>query len=148
MRFSKSLAAVGILGISLFTATALAGAAQADTTHAKSQPAVVAPVNSSNKDKSAEQNNHRHATATLSATVAPGQVRRGGYYTVRIATKGVNNGTKATVANIDGTTSTVTIRGGAASKTLRVPSSTKPGSYTVTVTEGTLSATADVHVTR
>jgi hypothetical protein len=149
MRFSKSLAAAGILSIGLLTATALGGAAYADTTHAEPRPTVTAPVHSlGNKGTSSTHDNHRHTTATVSATVTPGHVRRGQSYTVNIATTGISDGTTATVANIDGTTYTVTVDNGTATKTLYVPSNIKYGSYQVTVTVDGLSATANVNVSR
>jgi hypothetical protein len=147
MRFSKSLAAAGILSIGLLSATALTGAAYADTTHAGSRPTVTAPAHSlGNKGKSSTHVNHQHTTATVSATVTPGHVRRGQSYTVNIATTGISDATTATVANIDGRTYTVTVDNGAATQTLNVPKNTSPGSYQVTVTVDGLSATANVNV--
>jgi hypothetical protein len=149
MRFSKSLAAAGILSIGLLTATALTGAAYADTTHAGSRPTATAPVHSlCNKGKSSTHVNHRRTTATVSATVTPGYVRQGQSYTVNIATTGISDGTGATVATIDGRTYRVTVDNGTATQTLDVPKNTRPGSYRVTVTVGGLSARANVNVGR
>jgi hypothetical protein len=166
MRFSKPLAAAGLLSLSLLTGTALTGSAYADTAHPRST--VAAPHSSTDKTKNQDTSGktygnaykntdpkqdgkkgsgkHQPTTASLSATVTPGKVRRGEVYTVNIATSGVGNGTTATVVGIDGRTYTVTVNGGTAAKTLRAPSSTKPGSYQVTVTAGSLSDTADVVV--
>jgi hypothetical protein len=133
MRFSKPLAAAGILSTSLLTGMALTGAAYADTSHAEPRTTV---------------HSHKSTTATLSATVTPGKVRRGGSYTVNIATTNISNGTGATVKGINGKTYTVTVKNGTAAKTLYVPSNIKYGSYQVTVTVGSLSDTADVTVKR
>ncbi|WP_248962095.1 hypothetical protein [Sphaerisporangium perillae] len=65
-----------------------------------------------------------------------GKVRQGDSYTVDIATKGVRNGTSATVEGIDGKSYTVAVHDGKARKTLKVSNRTKPGSYTVTATVG------------
>lgn len=147
MRFSKSLAAAGVLSIGLLTGTALAGAAYADTTHAGSRPTTT-PVHSvGNQGKSSKNdNNHRHTTGTVSATVTPGHVQRGQSFTVNIATTGISDGTTATVANINGTTYTVTVENGSATQTLNVPKNARTGSYRVRVTVGSLSATANVNV--
>ncbi|HXA60217.1 MAG TPA: hypothetical protein VNW94_13735 [Streptosporangiaceae bacterium] len=148
MRFSKSLAAAGVLSIGLLTGTALAGAAYADTTHAGSRP-TTSPVHSvGNQGKSSKNDNHRRTTSTVSATVTPGYVRQGQSYTVNIATTGISDGTRATVANIDGRTYRVTVESGTATQTLDVPKNTRPGSHRVTVTVGGLSATAHVNVGR
>ena len=148
MRFSKSLAAAGVLSIGLLTGTALAGAAYADTTHAGSRPTTT-PVHSvGNQGKGSKNDNHRPTTARVSATVTPGHVRRGQSYTVNIATTGISDGTTATVANIDGTTYTVTVESGTATQTLNVPKNTRLGSHRVTVTVDRLSATANVNVMR
>jgi hypothetical protein len=148
MRFSKSLAAAGVLSIGLLTGTALAGAAYADTTHAGSRPTTT-PIHSvGNQGKSSKNDNHRRTTATVSATVTPGYVRQGQSYTVNIATTGISDGTRATVATIDGRTYRVTVDNGTATQTLDVPKNTRPGSYRITVTVGGLSARANVNVGR
>jgi membrane protein implicated in regulation of membrane protease activity len=159
MRFSKPLAAAGILSFTLLTGTALSGAAFADTHSAQPQSKATALVQASvDKGKSTDRKHdrkeaggkrsdmHRRTSASISVTVTPGRVRQGDSYTVAIATTDVRDGTTATVTGIDGNTYTVTVHNGKASKTLRTADGTKPGSYTVTVSVGSLDASADLTI--
>jgi hypothetical protein len=159
MRLSKTLAAAGFLSLSLLTGTAAAGAAFADTHSPQPPSKATAPVQAiADKAKSPDQKRdrneagskrsalHRRTNTSISATVTPGKVRRGGSYTIAIATTGVPNGTTATVQGIDGISYKVTVHNGKASKTLRLVRGTAPGSYRVTVSVGNLHDSADLTI--
>jgi hypothetical protein len=157
MRTSKRLAAAGILSLTLLTGTALTGAAYADT-HSTSKAAT--PVQSrTDKGKNTDrhdrsevggkgQDKHRRTSASISATVTREKVQPGDSYSVAITTTGVGNGTRATIKGIDGNTYTATVHNGKANKTLKVSGGTKPGSYTATVSVGSLHDSADLTVVR
>jgi len=159
MRLSKTLAAAGLLSLSLLTGTAAAGAAFADTHNPQPASKATAPVQAiTDKAKSPDQKHdrneagnkgsglHRRTSASISATVAPGKIRQGATYTVAITTTGVPNGTMATVQGVDGNTYTVTVHNGRASKTLRIARDAKPGSHTVKVSVGDLHDSADLTI--
>ncbi|MDX6432170.1 MAG: hypothetical protein QOE54_4536, partial [Streptosporangiaceae bacterium] len=96
MRFSKPLAAAGILGVTLLGGTALTGTAFADAAH--SHPAAAA------------RHPHPHKTApatpSVAASLSPATIGQYGSYTVSITTTNVADGTDATVSGPDGQSST------------------------------------------
>ncbi|GAA1299141.1 hypothetical protein Psi02_62150 [Planotetraspora silvatica] len=160
MRLSKTLAAAGLLSLSLLTGTAAAGAAFADAHSPQPASKATVPVQAiADKAKISDQKHdrneagdkgsglHRRTSASISATAAPGKIRQGGTYTVAITTTGVPNGTTATVQGIDdGHDYTVTVHNGRASKTLRIARDAKPGSHTVKVSVGDLHDSADLTI--
>jgi hypothetical protein len=140
MRFSKPLAAAGILSVTLLGGTALTGTAFADAAHP--HPAAAA--------RHGRPHPHRTAPATpsVAASLSPDTIGQGGSYTVSITTTNVADGTDATVSGPDGQSSTVAVEGGAASTTLSLTQRTKPGAYTVSVDVDGVSATATLTVKR
>jgi hypothetical protein len=156
MRFSKPLAAAGILGLTLLTGTALTGAAYADSPRPAPRPTATAPahprdayaVRTARNTVPAAPDTAKLITPSVRITVSPGRVKRGGSYTVRIVARGVGQDAEATVTGPDGRTSTVTVGNDRASKTLRLPRDVKPGTHTVTVEVDGVSATATLTVTR
>jgi hypothetical protein len=143
MRFSKPLAAAGILGMTLLGGTAVTGTAFADTAHPH-------PTATARHDDNGRPHPHKTAAATPSAeaSLSPDTIGQGGSYTVAITTTNVDDGTDATVSGPDGQSSTVAVEGGAASTTLSLTQHTRPGTYTISVDVDGVSATTTLTVTR
>lgn len=92
MRFSKPLAAVGIIGVTLLSGTALTGTAFADAT--RPHPSATARHNE-------DRRTHPHKTAattpSVEASLNPDTIGQGGAYTVSVTTTNIDDGADATV---------------------------------------------------
>lgn len=145
MRFSRTIAAAGVAGVTLLSGAALTGTALADTPH----PHRTAVTRHDDKTKG---HPHPHktssATPTVAATLDPSTIRPGGSYTVSITTTNVADGTDATVSGPDGKSSTVAVESGTASTTLSVTRHTRPGRHTVSISVDGVSTSATLTVTR
>jgi hypothetical protein len=158
MRFSKPLIGAGLLSLSLVTGAALSGTAFADTPRTHVSAPAPAPAHhtttpslkgSESKPKADNSDHHeRLAAASVQATVSRSRVRRGESFKVSITTSGVADGTKAVVTGPTGATYRVTVENGQASKTLKVAGNASPGTYSVNVAVGDVSASATVTVVR
>jgi hypothetical protein len=143
MRFSKPVAAVGIIGVTLLGGTALTGTAFADAT--RPHPTAIARHND-------DRRTHPHKTAattpSVEAGLSPDTIGQGGAYTVSVTTTNIDDGADATVSGPDHQSSTVAVEGGAASTTLSLTRHTRPGTYTVSVSVDGVSTTTTLTVTR
>ncbi|MFG1711350.1 hypothetical protein ACFLIM_50210 [Nonomuraea sp. M3C6] len=141
MRFSKPFA-VTLASVAMI-ALPLSGAALADG--ARPKPAATAKAPQPKHSTPANTKDSHGKEVSLSVSVNTDRVRAGDSYSVTIIARGVSSGT-ATVTSPEGKSYRVSLSGGRAAKTLTVPSKTKAGDKTVSVTVGSKVAEASFTV--